>query len=220
MLALDKGGTHVDFSKRLSRVAAIATWGGIALALVGAVVLRQHHDAAFTLHFYAFLGWQALAIVNALALSALPTLHGMSEHVRRRITTYRAVLLLSIMATVTGAAAVSGGIRGPFWILYLPNVLFAATTMRQWQSALLGGLAGLGVVVSSAIAHTLNVSTAAWFVLVVPGFPASAWCNAPRASSLGPMLSLAKQERDELQRRVDRKSTRLKECRSRWSPYH
>ena len=57
----------MDFSKRLSRVAAIATWGGIALALIGAVVLRQHHDAAFTLHFYAFLGWQALAIVNALA---------------------------------------------------------------------------------------------------------------------------------------------------------
>jgi len=77
----------VDFSKRLSRVAAIATWGGIALALVGAVVLREHHDAAFTLHFYAFLGWQALAVLNALALSALPTLHGMSAHVRKRITT-------------------------------------------------------------------------------------------------------------------------------------
>ena len=133
----------MDFSKRLSRVAAIATWGGILLALVGAVVLRQRHDSGVHLHFYAFLGWQALAVLNALALSALPTLHGVSDHVRRRITTYRALLLLSIMATVTGAAAVSGGIRGPFWILYLPNILFAASTMRQWQSALLGGLGDL-----------------------------------------------------------------------------
>jgi len=193
----------VDFSKRLSRVAAIATWGGIALALVGAIVLRQHHDSGIALHFYAFLGWQALAVVNAVALSLLPTLHGMSDHVRRRITTYRALLLLSIMITVTGAAAVSGGIRGPFWILYLPNVLFAATTMRQWQSATLGGLAGAGVVISSAIAHTLDVSTAAWFVLVVPVFPAIAWFNGTLASSVWAMRSLAKRERDDLQRRVE-----------------
>jgi len=50
----------VDFSKRLSRVAAIATWGGIALALIGAVVLRQHHDSAYTLHFYAATHGQGL----------------------------------------------------------------------------------------------------------------------------------------------------------------
>jgi methyl-accepting chemotaxis protein len=191
----------VDFSKRLARVAAIATWGGIALALLGAVVLREHHDGGIALHFYAFLCWQALAILSALALSALPTLHGLSSHVRRRITTYRAVLLLSIMTTVTGAAAVSGGIRGPFWILYLPNILFAATTMRQWQSAMLGGLAGAGIVASSAIAHTLDASTAAWFVLVVPIFPAIAWFNGTLASSVWAMRALAKQERDELQHR-------------------
>ena len=101
----------------------------------------------------------------------------------------RALLLLSTMTTVTGACAVSGGVRGPFWILYLPNVLFAATTMRQWQSAALGGVAGAGVVVSSAIAHTLDPSTAAWFVLVVPVFPAIAWFNGTLASSVWAMTA-------------------------------
>jgi len=199
----------VDFSKRLSRVAAIATWGGIVLALVGAVVLHQRHDTGVHLHFVPFLAWQGLAVVNALALTALPTLHGLSAHVRRRITTYRVLLLLSIMVAITGAASVSGGIRGPFWVLYLPNVLFAASTMRQWQSVLLGMVAGAGVVGSSAIAHTLDMSTAAWFVLVVPVYPAIAWFNGTLASSVWAMRSHAKQERDELQARVAELSREL-----------
>jgi uncharacterized membrane protein YfcA len=65
----DDSGSNalVDFSKRLSRVAAIATWGGIVLALIGAVVLHEQHDSSLRLHFYAFLGWQALAVVNDFA---------------------------------------------------------------------------------------------------------------------------------------------------------
>jgi len=192
----------VDFSKRLSRVAAIATWGGIVLALIGAIVLREHHDSGVQLHFTAFLCWQALAVVNAIALSALPSLHSVSEHIRKRVTSYRVLLLLSTIAAVTGASAVSGGIRGPFWVLYLPSVLFAATTMRQWHSVLLGAVAGGGVVLSSAVAHTLNATTAAWFVLVVPVFPAIAWFNGTLAASVWAMRSLARRERDDLQRRV------------------
>jgi methyl-accepting chemotaxis protein len=193
----------VDFSKRLSRVAAVATWGGIVLSLAGAFVLHNEQGSDVHMHLYAFLAWQSLAILNAVALTTLPMLHGVSSHVRARITTYRALLLLSTMTTVTGACAVSGGVRGPFWILYLPSVLFAATTMRQMQSALLGLLAGAGLVGSSAIAHTLDASTAAWLVLVVPVFPAIAWFNGTLASSVWAMRALAKQERDELQRKVE-----------------
>jgi methyl-accepting chemotaxis protein len=192
----------VDFSKRLSRVAAIATWGGIVLATLGAIVLhRQHGDVH--LHLYAFLGWQGLAIVNAILLTALPGLVETSRHVRQKITIYRALLLLSTLIAVTGSVAVSGGVRGPFWILLLPSVLFAATTMRQWQSAVLGLVAGGGLVVASAIAHTLNAGTAAWLVLVVPVFPAIAWFNGTLASSVWAMRAQAKAERDELQSKVE-----------------
>jgi methyl-accepting chemotaxis protein len=192
----------VDFSKRLSRVAAIATWGGIVLAAIGAVVLhRQHGDVR--LHLYAFLGWQVLAIVNAVALTVLPSLVETSRHVRDRITIYRALLLLSTLVAVSGSVAVSGGVRGPFWILLLPSVLFAATTMPQWQASLLGLVAGAGLVVASAIAHTLNAGTAAWLVLVVPVFPAIAWFNGTLAASVWAMRAQAKAERDELQGKVE-----------------
>ncbi len=198
----------MDFSKRLSRVAAMATWGGIVLATVGALVLHHEHGGV-DLHLYAFLGWQALAIVNALALTMLPVLHEVSPHVRQRITGYRALLLFTTLVAVTGSVAVSGGVRGPFWILLLPSVLFAATTMRQWQSILLGVLAGAGLVVASAVAHTLNASTTAWLVLVVPVFPAIAWFNGTLASSVWAMRAHAKAERDELQARVEELSRAL-----------
>jgi len=197
----------VDFSKRLSRVAAMATWGGIVLATIGALVLHHQHDSR--LHFYAFLAWQGLAALNAIALTVLPLLHEASPHMRRRVNAYRVLLLISTLVAVTGGLAVSGGVRGPFWILLLPSVLFAATTMRQWQSAVLGVLAGGGLVVASAVAHTLNASTAAWLVLVVPVFPAIAWFNGTLASSVWSMRAHAKAERDELQRKVEELSRLL-----------
>src|SRR5207248_177849 len=94
-------------------------------------------------------------------------------------------------------------VRGPFWILYLPSVLFAATTMRQLQSVLLGVIAGGGLIVSSGFAQTLDGSTGAWLVLVVPVFPAIAWFNGTLASSVWAMRALAKHERDELQAKVE-----------------
>ena len=192
----------MDFAKRLSRVAAIATWGGVVLAAIGAAVLhREHGDVQ--LHLTAFLAWQALSVVNAVALTLLPYLHDASPHVRRRVGVYRGVLLVSTLVAVSGSVAVSGGVRGPFWILLLPSVLFAATTMRQVQSAILGVVAGGGLVIASAVAHTLDAASAAWLALVVPVFPAVAWFNGTLASSVWAMRARAKAERDQLQHKVE-----------------
>src|SRR3954462_14875484 len=100
-------------------------------------------------------------MLTAGGLTALPTLHDASVHVRDRVGIYRAMLLTSTLVAVCGSVAVSGGVRGPFWVLLLPSVLFAATTMPQLQSVALGLLAGAGLVVASAIAHTLDAGTAA-----------------------------------------------------------
>jgi methyl-accepting chemotaxis protein len=203
---MEPGGL-VDFSKRLTRVAAFATWGGIALAVAGALVL--HHEHAGRVHLVAFLCWQAVGLVNAAALAALPVIAATNAHVRDRVGVYRVALLMTSLFAVTGAVAVSGGVRGPFWILLLPTVLFAATTMRQWESALLGIVAGSGLVVASAIAHTLDANSAPWLVLVVPVFPAIAWFNGTLASSVWAMRAHARSERNELQRKVEELSLAL-----------
>jgi methyl-accepting chemotaxis protein len=193
----------VDFSQRLSRVAALATWSGIALAVAGALVLDQHASLGVHVHLAAFMAWEGLALLDAIVLTALPRLYAVSPHVRHRIAAYRAGLLVATTVSVSGAVATAGGLRGPFWILYLPGLLFAATTLRQWQSALLG-LANAGsLVVAALIAHSVDQSTVAWLVLVLPIFPAIAWFNATLAASVWAMRTTARAERDELQARVN-----------------
>src|SRR3954452_22314581 len=95
-----RSGGHVHFSKRLSRVAALATWGGIVLAIVGAVVLHHEHNAV-RVHLASFLASQGLAVVDGVALTVLPTLHDLTAHAGDRISSPLAVLLVSTLLAVT-----------------------------------------------------------------------------------------------------------------------
>jgi methyl-accepting chemotaxis protein len=192
----------VDFSKKLSRVAAASTWVGILLALIGAVALDRHPAAGIHVHLKAMFAWEGFGVVNATLLTLLPWLHQVSAHVRRRITVYRMVMLLSTTLSVSAAVAVSGGLRGPFWILYLPALLFAATTLRQWQAILLGVVNSVCLVLAALIAHSVDSSTVAWLVLVLPVFPALTWFNGVLSQSIWAMRAVARAERDELQSRV------------------
>ncbi|HWA65857.1 MAG TPA: methyl-accepting chemotaxis protein [Mycobacteriales bacterium] len=192
----------MDYSKRLSQVAAGSTWGGIVLAVVGAIVLNDHPAAGIHVHLRAVYYWEGLGVLNALFMTALPSMVRNSAHVRRRITAYRALMLISTIVSVSGVVSITGGLRGPFWILYLPALLFAATTLRQWQSVLLGVATSGSLVLASVIAHSVDTSTVAWLVLVLPVFPALTWFNGALSQSIWAMRAMARAERDELQLRV------------------
>src|SRR3954451_11858818 len=155
------------------------------------------------IHLGAFYIWTGIGVLMALALSALPALHKHNDHIKRYVSSYRFVLIAGDIVNVTGSVAVAGGIRGPFWILYFPVILFAAVSMPQWQSILLGLAAGAGLVAASAIAHTLEVGTIGSLLLVVPVLPAVAWFNGTLSSSVWMLRSQARRERDELQQRVN-----------------
>ncbi|HVA61047.1 MAG TPA: methyl-accepting chemotaxis protein [Mycobacteriales bacterium] len=199
----------MDFSKRLTRVAAVATWGSLALATAAGFLLSRESGGLIRVHLQPFLIWNGLGLINAIALSVLPALHSVSSHVRDKITSYRVVLLSTDMIFVTGTLAVAGGVRGPFWILYIPVVLFAAVSMRQWQSMVFGALGSIGLLVGSAAAHTLALADAGWLVLIVPLFPMIAWFNGTLAGSVWTMRRFARDERDALQARVEDLSAAL-----------
>jgi methyl-accepting chemotaxis protein len=192
----------VDFSKRLARVAAVATWGSVVLALAGATALERWGDDTIVSSLVPFYAWAGLGLVSALLLTFMPTLETNSQLVRKNIAVYRALLLTSDLVFVTGAVAVGGGISGPFWTLYLPVILFAAVAMPQWQSIALGLAAGAALVGASAIAGTLEAGTIGYLILVAPVLPAVAWFNGTLSSSVWQLRSRARRERDELQRRV------------------
>jgi methyl-accepting chemotaxis protein len=199
----------VDFSKKLSRVAAASTWVGIVLAVVGAITLHHHEPPNVHVHLHALYLWELLGIANASYMTALPWLQTNIARVRKRITVYRIVLLISTTLSVSAAVAVSGGLRGPFWILYLPALLFAATTLKQWQSVLLGTATSGCLVAAALIAHSVDSTTVAWLVLVLPVFPALTWFNSALSQSIWAMRAMARAERDELQARVAGLSTVL-----------
>jgi methyl-accepting chemotaxis protein len=199
----------VDFSKRLARVAALATWGGLALAAGGGLLLAHEGGSGVAIHLKAFLVWVGLGALNALALTALPAVHGVSDHVRRRIAIYRAVLLVSDIAFITGQCSVAGGVRGPFWILYVPVVLFAAVSLPKWQSIGLGTLCSAGLLLASYGAHALTAADLGWLILVVPLFPMVAWYNGSLAAMVWSLRRVARAERDALQGRVEELSRLL-----------
>jgi methyl-accepting chemotaxis protein len=202
----------VDFSKKLSRVAAASTWVGSVLAVIGAIVLHNHPAPGVHVHLRAVIYWEALGIADATFLSVLPWLHQVSPHVRRRITIYRLFLLVTTTASVTAVVSVSGGLRGPFWILYMPALLFAATTLRQWQAVVLGVVNSGCLVLAAFISHTVDSSTVAWMVLVLPVFPALTWFNGVLSNSIWAMRAVARAERDELQARVSELSQVLSQA--------
>lgn len=193
----------MDFTKRLARVAAVATWGGLVLAAGGALLLDREGGTALPVHLKAFLIWFALGVVNAVALSALPLAHAASAHVRRRIAGYRAVLLVSDVVFISGYCAVAGGVRGPFWVLYVPVVLFAAVSLPRWQSSLLGLSCSAGLLLASEVAHTLRMADLGWLILICPLFPMIAWYNGSLASMVWSLRRVARAERDALQARVE-----------------
>ena len=193
----------MDFSKRLARVAAIATWGGLVLAAAGGLLLVHEAGSGVVIHLRAFFIWVGLGAVNAVGLTFLPAAHAASDHVRRRVGTYRAILLVSDIVFITGECSVAGGVRGPFWILYVPVVLFAAVSLPKWQSIAVGSLASAGLLLASYSAHTLTAADLGWLILVVPLFPMVAWYNGSLAAMVWSLRRVARSERDVLQARVE-----------------
>ena len=79
---------------------------------------------------------------------------------------------------VTADVAVTGGIRGPFWICYFGVVLFAAVSMPGWQASLFGLAATRRPGRSRpALAHTLDRAAVGPLILVGATFPIVAWFN-------------------------------------------
>ncbi len=207
-----KGAPTVDFSKRLARIAGVATWGGLALALIAATVIANGEGDRIRVHLTAIYIWGVFGAVDALLLTLLPTIQQRSPSVHRHIAVWRILLLAGDMVFITGVVAAAGGVRGPFWLLYLPVVLFAAVSMPAAHAAVFGIAASGALVSASYIAHTLTRGTLGSLVLIVPMFPAVAWFNSSLSSAVWKMRKDAKTERDVLHARVAELSSVLEKA--------
>jgi hypothetical protein len=193
----------VDFSIRLARAAAWMTWLCLIVS-IAAVALMDHYGApaGVVLHPTAYYLWAAFGVLATTFLTFLPTLAMRSHFVLKNINVFRALLLISDTVWATAGGSVTGGIHGPFWVCYLGIVLFAAVSMPAWQAAAFGFACSGGVVLSSAIAHTLTRDAVGSLVLVCAIFPIVAWFNSSLSAAVWSLRSKAREERKVLEARV------------------
>ncbi len=192
----------MDFSKRLARVAAVATWLSLVLAVAASAVVRYVGDDE-TVNMGWILFFAGVGAIDATLLTILPMWEETRPGVRKNIAAWRAGLLILDMVFVTGVTAATGGVGAPFWLLFIPIVLFAAVSLDKYQSLAFGFVAIFGVLIASLVAGTLDADHAGVLVLVCPIFPAIAWFNSNLSNAVWQMRKRAKAERDALQQRVE-----------------
>jgi methyl-accepting chemotaxis protein len=200
----------VDFSIRLARAAAIMTWLSLAIGVGAATVMSKVGTyAGVHVHLYAVYAWTGFGVVVAAFLTFLPKMAMKSHFVLSNITVFRAVLLIADTVWVTADVAVTGGVRGPFWICYFGVVLFAAVSMPGWQAALFGFAATGGLVGASAISHTLDKNSLGVLILVGLTFPIVSWFNSTLSAAVWSLRTKAREDRKALEARVAELSAAL-----------
>jgi len=193
----------VDFSTRLARAAAWMTWLSLAVALAAMLVMEQvGAPLGVHLHLVAFLIWTGFGAACTTFLTVLPSLAARSPFVLGHLMTVRALLLAADTVWATGGGAVTGGIRGPFWLCFLGIVLFAAVSMPAWQAAAFGLAASGGVVLSSALAHTLDRTSVGSLLLVGATFPIVGWFNSSLFAALRSLRRGARKDGADLEARI------------------
>jgi len=197
----------MDFSHQLTRAAAVMTWLALVVS-VAAATLIDRVDEGTTVHLYAFYAWSGVGVVVAIVLTLLPAAERRSSSLASGIGTVRSLLLLLDFVYVTGIVSVTDGMQGPFWVLYLPVILFAAVSLPAWQSALFSLAVAGGLVTASIVAGTAR-TTSGSLLLVCALFPAFGWFNATLSTAVWKLRDLARNESDTLTARVDELSDLL-----------
>jgi methyl-accepting chemotaxis protein len=193
----------VDFSIRLARAAAVMTWVSLVFGVLTAVLMdRVGAMPGVHVHLNAVYLWAVFGAAVTTLLTFLPKLAMSSHFVLKNITAFRAFLLIADTVWITANVSITGGVRGPFWICYLGVVLFAGVSMKSWQAFLFGFAASGGLVIASAISHTLDQNSIAVIVLVGGTYPLVAWFNSTLSAAVWELRTNARLERKALEDRV------------------
>src|SRR3712207_4141761 len=195
----DRERVGMDFSKRIARVAAVATWLSLVLAVAASWVIANVGDGSDDVKLGWVMFFAAVGALDATLLTVLPYWEVQRESVRKNIAVWRAALLILDVVFVTGVTAATGGVSNPFWLLFVPIVLFAAVSLDKYQAMAFGLVAVAGVLVGAWLGGSLDAEPAGTLALVCPIFPACAWVNSNLSNPVWWMGRQAKAERHALQ---------------------
>jgi methyl-accepting chemotaxis protein len=152
------------YRRRLTRVGQAVALGTVVAAAGSAATSVFGTTGAAAVHVVPLLAWAtASGIAGALLAAVAPR------------PAVLALLLSLDLISATAAVSTSGGVAGPFWLLFVPVVLFSAVAIPSVTvSVATGATASAGVVVATVFAHVSLAANAGRLLVVLPVLPAVA----------------------------------------------
>ena len=188
-------------SVKLARMAALSAFAGTALALAMAFVIRANgapfHIAPDMIVFYTVEG-----IGSAVWLFLLPVAaerYGVVSRHRVGWTFWALVLQLS---SAGGFVSYTGGVVGPFWVLFFPILVYAGVACPMWLRQVIAAACAAALVLGSVQADTATAGTWPWMVLICPFFAAITGFVGRITQRLAEVNERSLRDRDELQAQV------------------
>ena len=200
----------MSFSRLMLRAAAVTTWASLLLAGVGGALLARSDSDDVDIAVVRFFAWIGIGVLVAAFMTSLPVLARGGKLGARRST--HVLLLAALLVVVTGVCEASGGVLGPFWVLFVPVVLFGAISLPVGRSVLVGTVAALGLVLASVSVGSEGLGLPAVLgrlLLAAPVLPAVGWFTAVLAQAVWQLRDEAQAERDLLASEVEELSEAL-----------
>jgi methyl-accepting chemotaxis protein len=196
----------VEFWKKLN-AASSATLAVTVVAAAVAIGLDKAGGADFALTSAAL--WLAIGTVSAGGLAALTLFGERLLETRERIEGYRAGLILANVLWVAGLVYVTGGLDRSYWVLVAAPLLIAAVSMSRVRAMAMGFAAAAVLALAVFAAGPVGVEDLGFLVLVLPLGPAITWFVGMLCAAVWDERRAARDERDQLSRRVDELSAVL-----------
>jgi methyl-accepting chemotaxis protein len=200
----------VKDAARLARLAAVAALCGSLLALAMALVMRAS-GAGFPIAADMAVLYTGEGVAAAVWLFLLPVATERVAVVRRHRVGWTFWALVLQVSSAAGFVSYTGGVVGPFWVLFFPVLVYAGVALPGWLGQLIGWASVAGLVLGSVQAGTATAATAAWMALICPFFLAVAGFTSTITSRLAAVSERSMRDRDELQAHVQALAAALAE---------
>ena len=191
-------------SLRLMRIAAIALWVEVGLAALSVLLGDVERSTAMT-------AWIAFGTVIAGLATAIALGSGrfFSGGLREGLSWPTIVTLVGHVIWVTAVVALSGGLDGPLWPMFIPIVLFGSIVLDRVQNAALAILLAVLLLAAAQWSGSLDGGGSALDIVAVGCVIGCGLISDELASSLFRMEAESEDARRALERQVQELSAAL-----------
>jgi methyl-accepting chemotaxis protein len=190
----------VEFWKMLNRASTVILGMSVLAAAVG-VFADKSSGAEF--NGTAAGAWIVVGFVSAASLGALTLFGERLLDDRMLAQRYHAALVVANIVWISGLVYATGGVERPYWALAASPLLIAAVSMTRTRSLLVGCFSFIAISAAILLGGPLHQSDISFLVMVLPLGPVVTWFVGLLYASVWDERRVAREESDELSRRVE-----------------